>query len=602
MITAAWRIDEPAGHEVDDGDAVGDGAQQVLDRDPALDVARQHRQQRQHDDAHRGAEVAAVDADEQLERHGQRSGARATAASDSLAAPAARRPAAAGSASRRTPAAARSRRTARSGVRRISTAPITAPAIVGAHSSAASRRCVASSRRYAHAEANEPGLIASALVALATGDGMPQASAAGNDSSVPPPATAFTAPASAVAPNSRPSRSGCTAANLTALIAGGHSPGTMARRAHGRLSHETPRRRCARATAWRTIGACGGSSSLRRWCSDRTSRVRWTDAALPGDGRRRRAPGGARRAGARPAARPNRDRWRRRARRARAATGTGGGTAAPPTRSSSTTARCCSRPPWSTSRSAWRSRRRSSRAPPRSTARFPTTLEGEQAMAHDAALLFDWLLPQCAPLYPMITLAPADGTAAVAHAAGHELRPGRPLRLRAVHREAVLDPEAGRRRRHLRHGDGTGVAADHRGGPGVVLRRPTSRTSPTPGTCTWAAAAASGSSSPSLAIWVRADDGDDPGRDAHARRDRSRVTPLPAGIALTDHYEGQPRPALHPPHRPALAAAVSSRALRRFPALLIAPLISGTEQIISHGRCPNSIPGDSAAASWSSAG
>jgi len=41
---------------------------------------------------------------------------------------------------------------------------------------------------------------------------------------------------------------------------------------------------------------------------------------------------------------------------------------------------------------------------------FPTTLEGEKAMAHDAALLFDWLLPRCAPLYPMITLAPADGS------------------------------------------------------------------------------------------------------------------------------------------------------------------------------------------------
>jgi len=41
---------------------------------------------------------------------------------------------------------------------------------------------------------------------------------------------------------------------------------------------------------------------------------------------------------------------------------------------------------------------------------FPTTLDGEKAMAHDAALLFDWLLPRCAPLYPMITLAPADGS------------------------------------------------------------------------------------------------------------------------------------------------------------------------------------------------
>jgi hypothetical protein len=38
---------------------------------------------------------------------------------------------------------------------------------------------------------------------------------------------------------------------------------------------------------------------------------------------------------------------------------------------------------------------------------FPTTLDGEKQMAHDAALLFDWLLPTCAPLYPKITLDPS---------------------------------------------------------------------------------------------------------------------------------------------------------------------------------------------------
>jgi hypothetical protein len=41
---------------------------------------------------------------------------------------------------------------------------------------------------------------------------------------------------------------------------------------------------------------------------------------------------------------------------------------------------------------------------------FPADLDGEKKMAHNAALLFDWLLPQCAPLYPKITLAPSDGT------------------------------------------------------------------------------------------------------------------------------------------------------------------------------------------------
>lgn len=38
---------------------------------------------------------------------------------------------------------------------------------------------------------------------------------------------------------------------------------------------------------------------------------------------------------------------------------------------------------------------------------FPGTLEGEKAMAHDAALLFDGLLEHCAPLYPKIALAPS---------------------------------------------------------------------------------------------------------------------------------------------------------------------------------------------------
>jgi hypothetical protein len=37
---------------------------------------------------------------------------------------------------------------------------------------------------------------------------------------------------------------------------------------------------------------------------------------------------------------------------------------------------------------------------------FPTTLDGEKAMAHEAALTFERLLPECAPDYPAITLPP----------------------------------------------------------------------------------------------------------------------------------------------------------------------------------------------------
>lgn len=43
-------------------------------------------------------------------------------------------------------------------------------------------------------------------------------------------------------------------------------------------------------------------------------------------------------------------------------------------------------------------------------AAFPTTLEGERAMAHAAALTFDRLLGECAAEYPAITPPPADGT------------------------------------------------------------------------------------------------------------------------------------------------------------------------------------------------
>jgi hypothetical protein len=40
---------------------------------------------------------------------------------------------------------------------------------------------------------------------------------------------------------------------------------------------------------------------------------------------------------------------------------------------------------------------------------FPGTLAGEQAMAHQASLTFAWLLEQCAPLYPKISVAaPGD--------------------------------------------------------------------------------------------------------------------------------------------------------------------------------------------------
>jgi hypothetical protein len=40
---------------------------------------------------------------------------------------------------------------------------------------------------------------------------------------------------------------------------------------------------------------------------------------------------------------------------------------------------------------------------------FPTTLEGEKTMAHEAAMTFDWLLAHCAPQYPKIVVDDDDG-------------------------------------------------------------------------------------------------------------------------------------------------------------------------------------------------
>jgi hypothetical protein len=42
---------------------------------------------------------------------------------------------------------------------------------------------------------------------------------------------------------------------------------------------------------------------------------------------------------------------------------------------------------------------------------FPATLEGEKAMAHEAALTYEGLLAECAADYPAITPPPADGSA-----------------------------------------------------------------------------------------------------------------------------------------------------------------------------------------------
>jgi hypothetical protein len=169
---------------------------------------------------------------------------------------------------------------------------------------------------------------------------------------------------------------------------------------------------------------------------------------------------------------------------------------------------------------------------------FPTTLEGEQAMAHEAALLFDWLLPQCAPLYPMITLAPASGaplsTVQLATnydqvgRCAYEQYTAKPYWIpKLVDDVDICGTEMGPGWRLISEADLASFSdADFQnvadtwnlhvvGGGGL------------------------GFFFSSLAIWVRADDGVIKAGTLTPGVTGSRVTPLPAGIALTDHYEGQ---------------------------------------------------------------
>jgi hypothetical protein len=88
---------------------------------------------------------------------------------------------------------------------------------------------------------------------------------------------------------------------------------------------------------------------------------------------------------------------------------------------------------------------------------FPTTLDGEKAMAHAAALTFERLLPECAPDYPAITLPPATSAELAAN------YNARRLRVRRAHRQAILARPAHRRRRHLWDGARRRLAPHHRG-------------------------------------------------------------------------------------------------------------------------------------------
>jgi hypothetical protein len=92
------------------------------------------------------------------------------------------------------------------GVQRRRIAPINPPTRLGA---IIARKCASDeriSRRYPNALPTVPGQMATVLVALAVTESSPSQIRAGNETSVPPPATELMAPATKAAPNATPAR------------------------------------------------------------------------------------------------------------------------------------------------------------------------------------------------------------------------------------------------------------------------------------------------------------------------------------------------------------------------------------------------------------
>lgn len=170
---------------------------------------------------------------------------------------------------------------------------------------------------------------------------------------------------------------------------------------------------------------------------------------------------------------------------------------------------------------------------------FPTTLEGEKTMAHDAALLFDWLLPRCAPLYPMITLVPDDGTGlSPAQLAinyeqvgrcAYEQHTSKPYWIpRLIDDVDICGTEMGQGWRLITEADLKSLTdADFQAVADTWSLQITG-------------SAGFGTFFASLAIWVRGDDGAIAAGTLAPGVAGSRVTPLqvPPAPSSTSHYEG----------------------------------------------------------------
>jgi hypothetical protein len=167
---------------------------------------------------------------------------------------------------------------------------------------------------------------------------------------------------------------------------------------------------------------------------------------------------------------------------------------------------------------------------------FPATLEGEQTMAHDASLLFDWLLPTCAPLYPKITLDPS-GAGLTASQLGenygqvgrcaYEQYVAKPYWIpKLVGDVDICGTEMGTGWRLITEADLASLsAADFQAVSDVWNHfAPDSEVF--------------GTFYGSLAIWVRANDGTIAAGTLDPAVTGSRVSPLGTSPTSTDHYEG----------------------------------------------------------------
>jgi hypothetical protein len=168
---------------------------------------------------------------------------------------------------------------------------------------------------------------------------------------------------------------------------------------------------------------------------------------------------------------------------------------------------------------------------------FPTTLDGEKTMAHDASLLFDFLLGACAPLYPKITLDPTDAGLTAAELGmnydqvglcAYEQYVAKPYWIpKLVDDVDICGTEMGAGWRLITEADLTSLRdADFQAASDV-----------------WNHYVSGGQGLAfffsSLQIWVRANDGSIAVGTLQPGLTGSRVTPLGVPSTSTTHYEGE---------------------------------------------------------------